>query len=334
MLRVARQTGVEHPRNARLDHPPNLQRILALPTNAQIERLQPLQHDPGVERAQRRPGVARKGQQRVVDELLRPAHRTREHAPLPVHHLGRAIGGHVGAELHRPLQRGRGKGVIDDADDPPRPCDVANRFQINHIHRRIGRRFEEEQLGIGLARILELLRIARIDDAHLDPELGQQRIGQPAARSERRAPRDDMVAGLKLTQQHRGHRRHARRHRTARLSAFEQSDAVFEHLDRRILQPRIGHADLFAGEARGGIGGAIVRIARCQEQSLGGFAPFAARSAAAHGLRCGAPLARDALVLSGAAFHVARFAGSARFPSMAIAGGRLKGMDGAGIETL
>jgi hypothetical protein len=55
-------------------------------------------------------------------------------------------------------------------------------------------------------------------------------------------PADEMVALLELAEQGRGHRRHAGRHRAARLGAFEQGDALLEHLHRRVLQARIGHA--------------------------------------------------------------------------------------------
>ena len=127
VLRVARQSRVQHPRHPRFQETADRDRVLRLTANAQVERLQPLQHHPGVERRQRRPGVAREGQQRVVDPVLRPAHRARQHAALPVHHLGRGIGGDVRAELHRPLQRRRREGVVDHRGDPPLPRDAAHR---------------------------------------------------------------------------------------------------------------------------------------------------------------------------------------------------------------
>src|SRR3546814_3049135 len=58
-------------------------------------------------------------------------------------------------------------------------------------------------------------------------------IDQPAARPERRLRRDDMVADGKLTQQRRGHRRHAARLYPARLGALDQRDPFLEHLDGR-----------------------------------------------------------------------------------------------------
>src|SRR3546814_8218838 len=92
-------------------------------------------------------------------------------------------------------------------------------------------------------------------------------IDQPAARPERRLRRDDMVADGKLTQQRRGHRRHAARLYPARLGALDQRDPFLEHLDGRVLEPRIGHADLVAAEARRDALGAVIAVAGGQERS-------------------------------------------------------------------
>src|SRR3546814_8750252 len=77
-----------------------------------------------------------------------------------------------------------------------------------------------------------------------------------------------MVADGKLTQQRRGHRRHAARVYPARLGALDQRDPFLEHLDGRVLEPRIGHADLVATEARRDALGAVIAVAGGQEQRL------------------------------------------------------------------
>src|SRR3546814_20088270 len=53
---------------------------------------------------------------------------------------------------------------------------------LDDVHRRVGRRFEEEHLGIGLERVGESLRIAGIHRGRLDPEARQQRIDRSEAR--------------------------------------------------------------------------------------------------------------------------------------------------------
>ncbi|PAV68457.1 hypothetical protein WR25_17441 [Diploscapter pachys] len=208
--------------------------------------------------------------------------------------------------------RGRGEGIVDHGRDAAFPRNGADGADVDHVHRRIGRRFEEEDLRFGPHRVEELLRIACIDDRGLDAELGQQRIGQPAARSERRAPADQMIARLQLTQQHRGHRRHARCHRPARLGPFQQRDPLFQHFDRRILQTGIGHPLLLTREPRRGIARLVVGIARGEEQRLARLAIFAAGRAATDGQRRGAPVGGDRTVLTCLALHAARFAGRGR----------------------
>src|SRR3546814_15402829 len=89
--------------------------------------------------------------------------------------------------------RGR-KGIVDDAGDPMRAREAANMLQIDDIQRRIGRRLEEEDLGIGPDRLFPGVIIAAVDHGRFDPEARAQRIDQPAARPERRLRRDDMVA--------------------------------------------------------------------------------------------------------------------------------------------
>ena len=145
----------------------------------------------------------------------------------------------------------------------------------------------------GPDRIDERLRIARVDDRRRDAERGQQRVGQPAARAERRAAarRHDrpvwswhssaaVIAAMPVAWS---------RHASAPSSSAIRSSSI---CDGRVLQPRIGHALLLAGEARGGVAGAVVGIARGEEERLAVSPNSRARGAAAHRLRRGAPLVR------------------------------------------
>ncbi len=59
----------------------------------------------------------------------------------------------------------------------------------------IGRRLEEEDLGVRPDRLLPGIIVAPVDDGRLDAEAGQQRIEQPAARAEGGLGPDDMIAG-------------------------------------------------------------------------------------------------------------------------------------------
>src|SRR3546814_9291920 len=48
------------------------------------------------------------------------------------------------AHLHRTLERCGGKGIVNHGGDPVRAGKIADEFDIDHIERGIGRRFEEE----------------------------------------------------------------------------------------------------------------------------------------------------------------------------------------------
>ena len=93
----------------------DLRRRLALRAHAQRQRLQALQHHPGVERAERRAGMPQEGVQVVLEEgFCEHEHHAAEAAALAVDVLGGGVDHDVGAELQRLLQQGRGEHVVDD----------------------------------------------------------------------------------------------------------------------------------------------------------------------------------------------------------------------------
>src|SRR3546814_4234328 len=80
----------------------------------------------------------------LVDPLLAAADRASQHPALAVHQLGGGISDYVRAQLHRTLERGGGKGIVNHGGDPVRAGKIADEFDIDHIERGIGRRLEEE----------------------------------------------------------------------------------------------------------------------------------------------------------------------------------------------
>ena len=61
-----------------------------------------------------------------------------------------------------------------------RLCQTANERQIGNVHRRVGRRFEEEHFGVCPDRGLPRGIVSRIDNGHFHTEARQQAIDQPA----------------------------------------------------------------------------------------------------------------------------------------------------------
>ena len=82
-----------------------------------------------------------------------------------------------------------------------------------------------------------------------------------SGRLEAMLPRDQMIPGRKGGKQHAAHRRHAGGGGPRGFGTFDQGDALFQHLHRRVLQPAVGHARALTAEARGGFFGIVIAIA-------------------------------------------------------------------------
>ena len=176
---------------------------------------------------------------------------------------------------------------------------------------------------VGLSRkaVLVLGRIAAFHAARSvpstkrrgDAETRQQLLDDVKTRAEQRPRRDDMVAGLELAHQRRGHRRHAAGGGARRLGALEQRHALLEHGDGRIGEARIDEARRVAFEARLGLRHRVVEIALGEEQRLRGLLELRTHRAAVHQTGGGAQRARIA-GLAGAV-HTRSFHGRRPRPS-------------------
>ena len=106
----------------------DLRGAVGLSADADVQRLQPLDHDPGVERAHRPTGVLEVRLQRLADEGLRPQHDAAEAAALPVNMFRSGVDHHVSAEFQRALEDRRGEDVVDDDAGAGPVGDLANRL--------------------------------------------------------------------------------------------------------------------------------------------------------------------------------------------------------------
>ena len=100
VLRMARQAGVENAGYLRMtfEKAGDRRRCAALPIDPQLEGLEALEQQPGVERGQGRPGVPIERAEIVLDEFLRGEDRAAETAPLAVDVLRRRIDNDIGTE--------------------------------------------------------------------------------------------------------------------------------------------------------------------------------------------------------------------------------------------
>ena len=146
--------------------------------------------------------------------------------------------------------------------------DLGHGLDIDQLEHRVGRRLEEQGAGVGPHRRLPGVEIAAIDQRGLDAEAGQKILDDIAAAAEQRSGRDHVIAGLEVAEHRRGDRRHAGRRAARRFGAFEQAHALLEHGHGGIGVAAIDEAFLVALEAGLGLLGAVIDVARVEEDRL------------------------------------------------------------------
>ena len=156
VLRMVAAAGIEHARDGgmagqRVGH---LRGIGAMAVDAQAQRLHALDQHPGVERAERRAGVADDGLQLLEDELLGAEDRAAQGAALAIDVLGGGVDDDVGAPFERPLQHRRGEGVVEHDLGAGLVRHVAHRPDVDDVEHRVGRRFEQHGLRRPRQRLL------------------------------------------------------------------------------------------------------------------------------------------------------------------------------------
>ena len=197
MLRVIRAEGIQHLGHFFLagQEVRHRQRILAMLLHAQVQRLQALQMQPGIEGADRGAGGADEDLQMVVEEIFLAQHHAAKRAALAVNVFGGGMDHDVGAELHRPLQGGGGKGIVHRQPRSALVRNVRHRLDVHQRKRGIGRRLQEQQPGLGLHRRFPGCRIGAVHQGIADAEARQDLFHHMQAGAEHGLGRDHMVAG-------------------------------------------------------------------------------------------------------------------------------------------
>ncbi len=253
------------------------------------QRLEALQHDPGVERAQGGAGLADEVLQVIGQELLAAEHRAAEAAALAVDVLGRRIDHDVGAVGEGALQHGRCEHIVDHGRDAVLLGERGDGADVDEVERGVGRRLEEERLRVGTDGGFPVLDVAAVDQRHGDAKARAQGLDDVTAGAEHGARGDDVVAGLQERQQARGDGGHAGGGGAGHLGAFQKAHALLEHGDRRVGEARILETRILVLETRFRLLGGLVDEALGQEERFGGLAELGAQHAAVHELRLGAP---------------------------------------------
>ena len=217
-----------------------------------------------------------------LDELFRRENDAAEAASLAVDMFGGGIDHAISAELERALPQRRRKDVVDHKRGARAMRDLRHFLQVNHLERRVGRRFKEEGFGIGPHRRAPLREIGPVHERASDAKARQQILHHITAGAEQRPGGDDMVAGPHLSHHRGGNGGHAACGRARGLSAFEGGHARFEHRNGGIGKAGIEIARLLALEARFASLGGVVNEALGEEQGFRGFAELRALAAGLH----------------------------------------------------
>jgi hypothetical protein len=295
ILRMVGAPGVKDARNARLSgqevgDPP---RIVGLAAHPQIEGFQPLGQQPRIERAERRPGVAKERAQHVLHQ--RPVvgeDGAAQAAALAVDVLGGRIDDDVGPKPQGLLEDRRGEHVGDDDAGTRRVGKVGDRREVDDLERRIGGRFQEHRGGRARQRRAPLVEIGTVDELGRDA-IARQQVGHDVvARAEQGAGGDDAVAGLERREKGGEDGGHAAGGAAAELGPLDEGEAAFERTQRRIGVARVDVALDVALEGAFRFLGRLVDVARGHEQRLAGFAEWRAGQSTAHQTGGFAPLGR------------------------------------------
>ena len=148
--------------------------------------------------------------------------------------FGRRVHHDVGAELDRPAEIGRRKGVVDQQRDFRFMRDRGDGGDIEHFEAGIADGLADDKTGVGLDRRPEGVEFARLDEGGGDTEARQcvrQKIDGAAI--ERRGG-DDMVAGAKQGGDRQMQRRHAARGADRADATLQRGQPLFQHRRGRI----------------------------------------------------------------------------------------------------
>ena len=173
--------------------------------------------------------------------------------------FGRRINDDGRAVIERLGQDRRG-GIVHDQRNPERAPDRRDLRDREGDQLRVGQSLGVIGAGARVGGFAEVLRIDRIDEAHLDP-LVLHRVGEQVPGAPIEVGRGDhVVAHPREVLDRKSRSRLAARERQPRDAPFERGDALLEHVGGRIHDPGIDVAELLEREQVGGVLGALELI--------------------------------------------------------------------------
>ena len=161
--------------------------------------------------------------------------------------FGGAVDRHVDAEIEGALQQRGHEGVVEEGREAPFLGEGGDGAQIDDLEEGIGRRFEEDRLGLGADGGGDGGEIGLIDEGGADAVLGKD-LGKVAPRAAVEIVGGDEVIAALEQGEGAADRRHPRRIGKAAHPAFEQGDGFFDLVAAGIAAAGVV---VFAGFAAG-----------------------------------------------------------------------------------
>jgi hypothetical protein len=175
------------------------------------------------------------------------------------------FGGRIDDDRRAMLERlaqDRAGSVVHDQRNAERTADIRDFLDREHLQLRVGQRFRVIGAGLLVGRLAEILRVGRVDEAHLDAlsfECVREQVPSAAVEIGRA---DDVVARLgDVLDRHRGGGLSGA-HSQRRDAAFERGDALLKHGVRRVHDAGVDIAEFLQPEQVGGVLGAAELIGR------------------------------------------------------------------------
>ena len=144
----------------------------------------------------------------------------------------------VRPKLQRALEKGAHKGVIDHQANPAPPRYFGNRANVYKGHHRVSRRFDENHSSFSSRCFFDIVRLACINVAKLEPKVPQNFVEQAKRATVGVIADDDVIAPFEQ-RHHRIGGRHSGRECEARSATFERRQVLLECHPSRVLSPRV-----------------------------------------------------------------------------------------------
>ena len=172
----------------------------------------------------------------------------------------------VGAKFQRLLQGRRAETVVHRQQRAASMGDLGQCGDIHQFGQRVGRRFDEQQLGVGFEGALPGIQIRQRYVIHFDAKALEVLLEQADGRTEYAARHQYMVTATAQAHDNGKNRRHTGGSGHRLLGAFQCGNALLEGTYGGVGVARIDVARHFPSKARSGIGSGAEHVTGRQVQ--------------------------------------------------------------------